>query len=53
MAIDALRASGIQDFRRHLAAHPEFVEQALSMVRILDVNDATVELFAAQDKQEL
>ena len=53
MAVDDLRAAGIHDFRQYLAAHPEFVEQAISMVKILDVNDATVELFAAQDKQEL
>jgi PAS domain S-box-containing protein len=52
-AIDDLKASGVRDFRRYLAAHPEFVEQAISTVRILDVNDATVELFGAQDKQEL
>jgi len=53
IAIDDLKARGVQDFRQYLAAHPEFVEQAISMVKILDVNEATVELFGAQDKQEL
>ena len=52
-AIDDVKAGGVQDFRQYLAAHPEFVERAMSSVRILDVNDASVELFAAQDKQEL
>jgi PAS domain S-box-containing protein len=33
--------------------HPEFVEQAIGMVKITDVNDATVELFAAERKDEL
>ena len=53
IAIDDLKARGVQDFRQYLAAHPEFVEQAISMVKILDVNEATVELFGARDKQEL
>jgi len=52
-AIDELKAGGVRDFRQYFAAHPEFVERAIAMVRILDVNDATVRLFAAQDKQEL
>ena len=53
IAIDNLKASGVQHFRQYLAAHPEFVEQAISMVKILDVNEATVELFGAHDKHEL
>jgi len=53
IAIDDLKAGGVQDFRQYLAAHPEFVEQAISMVKILDVNEATVELFGARNKQEL
>ena len=53
IAIDDLKASGVQDFRQYVAAHPEFVEQAISMIKILDVNAATVELFGAHDKHEL
>ena len=53
LAIDDLKARGVQDFRQYLDAHPEFVDQAILMVKILDVNEATVELFGAQDKQEL
>jgi PAS domain S-box-containing protein len=52
-AIDALRNSGVQDFRRYLAANPHFVEQAVSMIRVVDVNDVTLKLFAAPSKQEL
>ena len=52
-AIDDLKARGVRDFREYCAAHPEFVEQAIAMVKIVDVNDATVELFAAQKKDEL
>ena len=52
-AIDALRAQGVSDFRRYLAEHPDFTRQAIALVRILDVNDATIELFGARNKDEL
>ena len=52
-AIDALRAQGVSDFRRYLAEHPDFTRQAIALVRILDVNDATIDLFGARNKEEL
>src|SRR3989441_7898585 len=52
-AIDKLKSRGVRDFRDYLAAHPEFVEQAIAMVRIVDVNDVTVKVFAAESKNDL
>jgi PAS domain S-box-containing protein len=52
-AVDALKNSGIKDFRRYLAANPQFLRQAISLVRIVDVNDVTLKLFAAESKSEL
>ena len=52
-ATDELKAQGVRDFRAYLAANPEFVEQAISMVKVVDVNDATVSLFKARTKDEL
>jgi len=52
-AIDDLKSKGVRDFREYLAAHPEFVQQAIAMVRIVDVNDVTVKLFAAESKNDL
>jgi PAS domain S-box-containing protein len=52
-AIDDLKARGVRDLREYCAVHPEFVEQAIGMVKIADVNDATVELFAAESRDEL
>jgi PAS domain S-box-containing protein len=52
-AIDDLKAQGVRAFRQYFAAHPAFVRQAISMVKIVDVNDATVKLFGAQSKDEL
>lgn len=52
-AIDELKAEGVRDFRGYFAAHPEFVERSIAMVKIVDVNDATVDLFAADSKDDL
>jgi PAS domain S-box-containing protein len=52
-AIDDLKAGGVSDFRMYLAEHPEFVRQAASMVKVIDVNDVSVKLFEAKDKSEL
>jgi signal transduction histidine kinase len=52
-AIDDVKAKGVGDFRQYCAAHPEFVERAIAMVKVVDVNDATIELFAAESKDDL
>jgi PAS domain S-box-containing protein len=52
-AIDQLKASGIQDFHRYFAEHPEFVQWAIGAIRILDVNDVTLRMTGAQDKAQL
>lgn len=50
---DALRAQGIMDLREHLASHPETVPRFMSMIRVLDVNQRTLTLFEAKDKETL
>src|SRR5947208_7939313 len=52
-AIDDLKDKGVRNFSQYIAAHPEFIQQAVSMVKVIDVNDATVRLFEAQSKDEL
>jgi PAS domain S-box-containing protein len=52
-AIDDLKSRGVTDFREYLATHPDFVLQAISMVRIIDVNDTTLTLLQARSKDEL
>jgi PAS domain S-box-containing protein len=52
-ALDDLKSKGVCDFRQYFAVHPEFVQQAISMVKIVNVNDVTVKLFAAESKDEL
>jgi PAS domain S-box-containing protein len=51
--LDALKAQGIDDFHQYFADYPDFVHQAVSLVKVVDVNETTVQLFGASDKQEL
>ena len=43
----------MRDFEQYLADNPDFVRQAITKVKIVNVNDATVELLAAQRKEDL
>ena len=52
-AVDQLKAQGVTDFREYLAGHPEFVRQAVSMVKLMDVNETTLTLLEARSKDEL
>jgi PAS domain S-box-containing protein len=52
-AIEGLREQGVSDFRGYFAAHPEFVRQAMPLVVVRDVNDATLRLHRAESKEQL
>ncbi|HEU4744462.1 MAG TPA: PAS domain S-box protein, partial [Anaerolineales bacterium] len=53
MAIEELRAQGVHDLRAYFQEHPDFVQRAIGLVRILDVNTETLELFRASNKEDL
>ncbi|MEI6171521.1 MAG: HD domain-containing phosphohydrolase, partial [bacterium] len=52
-AFDELRACGIVDLGAHLEQHPEMVEACYRSVRIIDVNEAAVQLCMATTKDDL
>ncbi len=49
----ALRKSGVEDFRKHLAENPSIVRDMMRATRVIDVNDQSVTLFGRGDKIEL
>lgn len=51
--LDELRSRGIIDFRTFIEVHPDFVEQCMQEIHVLDVNRHTLELFRAPDKDTL
>ncbi|HBD10133.1 MAG TPA: hypothetical protein DCZ69_17915 [Syntrophobacteraceae bacterium] len=50
---DQLSAEGVKDGWEYLLAHPEEVDRCMGMIRVLDVNRRTLEMFGAASKQEL
>ncbi|MFD1913063.1 sensor domain-containing diguanylate cyclase [Halodurantibacterium flavum] len=48
-----LRSRGIVDLRVFTDVHPEFVPQCMSEIRVVDVNQATLDMFCAPDKTTL
>jgi len=51
--IDELRAEGIEDFKDYFAGHPEAALQCADLVQVIDVNQATLEMYAAENKTDL
>lgn len=51
--IDGLRLKGIQDIKTYFENNPEEVRRCADMVKVVDVNKATLELFKAGNKEEL
>jgi diguanylate cyclase (GGDEF)-like protein len=51
--MDDVRHSGVQDFRVFLSVHPEFVGRCMEQIRVLEVNQHTLEMFAATNRADL
>ncbi len=51
--LDNLRAQGVTNLRADLSSHPGSVDHFRSMIRFLDVNQRTLQLFDADDKRML
>lgn len=51
--LDELRQAGITDFRQYFFDHPADIYQNLALIKILDVNKATLDLYGATSKDEL
>lgn len=50
---DRLRGEGVTSLRTYLTLHPEAVDRFMGMIRVLDVNQKTLDLFEAPDKETL
>jgi diguanylate cyclase (GGDEF)-like protein len=51
--LEEVRALGITDFRVFIDVHPEFVGRCMREIRVMDVNQQTLKMFAAPDKDTL
>ena len=51
--LEDVRFRGISDLRVFTDVHPEFIRQCMSEIRVIDVNQATLDLFMAPDRNAL
>ncbi len=49
--IDEIRDKGVKDLMKYFEDHPEEISTCIGMIRVLDVNRATLELYEADNKQ--
>ncbi len=52
-ALQDLQAQGVTDLDAYMKAHPDFVERAIALIQVLNVNSRTLELYGAASKDEL
>ena len=52
-ALEELRDHGVTDIGAYLDEHPDFVQDAVRMIRVTDVNRETLDMFGAITKDEL
>lgn len=51
--INLLKRTGVTDFREYLEKYPEEIPGSISTVKIIDINDAALDLYEAANKEEL
>ncbi|NJN94503.1 MAG: hypothetical protein HC875_10615 [Anaerolineales bacterium] len=51
--LDGVRAEGITDFAAYFEQHPAEIQRCAEMVRVIDVNRATLKLYRLSHKKEL
>ncbi|MFQ5705369.1 MAG: PAS domain S-box protein [Gemmatimonadales bacterium] len=52
-SLDELKNQGVEDFAKYFQEHPEFVQKTAEKITVLDVNDATLDLYEAESRAEL
>jgi PAS domain S-box-containing protein len=53
LKLHEMKTGGGFSLRDHLAAHPEYVLEAVGLIDVIDVNQATLRLFEADRKEQL
>jgi PAS domain S-box-containing protein len=51
--IDNIKASGVTNFREYINGHPNIISECAKLVKIIDVNKYTLELYQAENKEQL
>ncbi|MGC9397180.1 MAG: ATP-binding protein [Anaerolineae bacterium] len=52
LILDALRERGVTDFPVYFDAHPDVLQECVNQIKILNVNQAVLDMHSARDKAE-
>ncbi len=52
-ALDDLKTQSVTNLKQYLDDHPKFVQKAAQMIKVVDVNKATLRMLGAENKDEL
>ncbi len=50
--IDSLKEKGVTDFKKYFNEHPEELEHCATLIKVTDVNNTTVRMYGAEDKED-
>ncbi|MBU4234434.1 MAG: PAS domain S-box protein, partial [Proteobacteria bacterium] len=51
--LENLQDTGIRDVRAYFEAHPEELQQCANLIKVVDINRATLEIYEADSKEQL
>jgi PAS domain S-box-containing protein len=51
--LDELRKTGVKDFRAYFEKHPEAVKKCVKLIKVINVNQATLEMAGSTSKEEV
>ncbi len=52
MLFEKLKLEGVVDLRDYLVEHPDFIDEAIKCMKVLDVNQSTLDLFKSKNKEK-
>ncbi|MEI7810837.1 MAG: histidine kinase dimerization/phosphoacceptor domain -containing protein [Ignavibacteria bacterium] len=51
--LDTIKSKDIIDYNRHLDEHPEIIHNCINLIRVIDINQATLRTHKVKEKKEL
>ena len=51
--LDSLKQEGVKDFVAHFSKHPEDIKECVKRIKIININQASVDIYKAKSKEDL
>jgi PAS domain S-box-containing protein len=53
MELDKLKAGGVTDFRKFMLNSPEKIEELVSLINVVSINETSIQIFGTNSKEEI